>query len=87
MKRALLLVGLVLFGLVGAAQGLSPAQDAWLKATGLGPYQPATEDWQAIYDAAKAEGKVVIYSISSRIYQVVDAFKAAYPGIEVEPMT
>jgi iron(III) transport system substrate-binding protein len=84
MKRALLLVGLVLLGLVGAAQGLSPAQDAWLKAAGLGPYQPATEDWQAIYEAAKAEGKVVIYSLSSRIYQVVDAFKAAYPGIEVE---
>lgn len=84
MKRALFLVGLTLLGLVGVAQGLSPAQEAWLKAAGLGPYQPQTEDWQAIYEAAKVEGKVVIYSISSRIYQVVDAFKAAYPGIEVE---
>jgi hypothetical protein len=87
MKRALLLVGLVLFGLVGAAQGLSPAQDAWLKAASLGPYQPATEDWQAIYDAAKAEGKVVIYSLSSRIYQVVDAFKLLTQESRSKPMT
>ncbi len=71
-------------GLGGLAQELTPAQEAWLKAAGLGPYQPAVEDWQAIYEAAKAEGKVVIYSLSSRIYQVVDAFKATYPGIEVE---
>lgn len=87
MKRVVsltMLIGLVTFGLAGLAQQLTPAQEAWLKAAQIGPYQPSQEDWDAIYEAAKAEGKVVIYSLSSRIYQVVDAFKAAYPGIEVE---
>lgn len=84
MKRVFLFLGLLMIGLGGLAQELTPAQEAWLKAAGLGPYQPAMEDWDAIYQSAMAEGKVVIYSLSSRIFQVVDAFKAAYPGIEVE---
>ena len=44
----------------------------------------AAEDWDAIYAAAKKEGKVVVYSLSSRIFKAVDSFKAEYPGIEVE---
>ena len=44
----------------------------------------AMEDWDAIYEAAKKEGKVVIYSLSSRIFDAVESFKAQYPGIEVE---
>ena len=85
MKRAIL-IGLVVlaFGSVSVTQELTPAQEAWLKAAQIGPYQPATEDWDAIYQAAKAEGKVVIYSLSSRIFDAVEAFKEAYPGIEVE---
>ena len=42
------------------------------------------EDWDAIYEAARAEGKVVIYSLSSRIFDAIESFKAQYPGIEVE---
>src|SRR6056297_2718779 len=42
------------------------------------------EDWDAIYQAAKEEGKVVIYSRSSRIFDAVEGFKSKYPGIEVE---
>ncbi|MCR4391488.1 MAG: ABC transporter substrate-binding protein [Candidatus Acetothermia bacterium] len=83
----LVLVGsMLLFGAVILAQqtGLTPQQDAWLRKAQIGPYQPEVEDWDAIYQAAKAEGKVVILSLSSRIYQVVESFKAAYPGIEVE---
>ena len=44
----------------------------------------AAEDWDAIYAAAKKEGKVVVYSLSSRIFKAADSFKAQYPGIEVE---
>ena len=44
----------------------------------------AVEDWDAIYEAAKKEGKVVIYSLSSRVFDAVESFKAQYPGIEVE---
>ena len=42
------------------------------------------EDWDAIYEAAKGEGKVVIYALSSRIFDAVEEFKTMYPGIEVE---
>ena len=42
------------------------------------------EDWNAIYEAAKKEGKVVIYSLSSRIFDAVKEFNVLYPGIEVE---
>lgn len=83
------LAGLVLAGLLGVIavsdeKPITPAQDAWLKAAQLGPYRPAQEDWDAIYQAAKQEGKVVLYSLSSRYPDMVEAFKRAYPGIEVE---
>lgn len=41
-------------------------------------------DWAAIEEAARAEGKVVVYSYSSRIMDVKQTFEEAYPGIEVE---
>ena len=44
----------------------------------------AQENWDDIYKAAKSEGKVVIYSLSSRVFKAVKAFKEKYPGIEVE---
>jgi iron(III) transport system substrate-binding protein len=44
----------------------------------------AAEDWNLIYDAAKKEGKVVVYSLSSRIPEAVEGFKAQYPEIQVE---
>lgn len=44
----------------------------------------AEEDWDAVYEAAKEEGKVVIYALSSRIFDAVEEFKTMYPGIEVE---
>lgn len=39
---------------------------------------------EELYELAKAEGKVVIYSISSRMETAADSFKEKYPGIEVE---
>lgn len=42
------------------------------------------EDWDAIYEAAKVEGLVVLYCLSSRVFDIVESFKAEYPGIEVE---
>ncbi|NMB00687.1 MAG: hypothetical protein GX971_04085, partial [Firmicutes bacterium] len=62
-----------------------PAEvDTWLKEVGLGKYAPETEDWDAVYEKAKQEGRVVIYTSSSRTIQVKDEFEALYPGIEVE---
>ena len=65
-------------------KGLTAAQDAWAKAAQVGPYQPATLDWSAIQAAAVKEGKVVIYSNSSRWPDVQKTFEAKYPGVKVE---
>jgi len=63
---------------------VTPKQDAWLQSAQLGAYQPAAEDWDAIYEAAKKEGKVVFYSLSSRYPDMVERFQAAYPGVDIE---
>ena len=38
-----------------------------------------------LYELAKAEGSVVLYSISSRCTKVADSFNAQYPGVVCEP--
>ena len=59
------------------------AQTQWLKKAQLGPYAPAKQDWKAIEAAARKEGKVVIFSVSSRIFKIQKAFKEKY-GVEIE---
>ncbi|MBC8158588.1 MAG: ABC transporter substrate-binding protein [Alphaproteobacteria bacterium] len=73
---AVLAVGIVT---AGAAQ----ADEAWQKAAGIGPHAPAQQDWAAIEKAARAEGKVVIYSVSSRIAKLAKGFKEKF-GVELE---
>jgi len=63
---------------------VTAAQDAWAKAAQVGPYQPEKLDWDAIKAAAVKEGKVVVYSNSSRWSDVKKTFEAKYPGITVE---
>jgi len=67
-----------------AAGTITAKQEAWLKEAQIDKYQPAEENWDAIYDNAKKEGKLVVFCLSSRVTEVVDSFKATYPGIEVE---
>ena len=43
-----------------------------------------TESVEELYELAKKEGKVVIYSISSRMKKVKESFEAQYPGVTVE---
>ena len=74
------MVSAALLGLVATAPAL--ADDAWQKMAGVGAHAPATQDWAAIEAAAKEEGTVVIYSVSSRIAKLVDGFKEKY-GIEI----
>ncbi len=59
------------------------AQEAWLKGAQLGPYAPKSQDWEAIKNAARKEGKVVIYSVSSRIFRLQKEFKEKF-GVEIE---
>ena len=80
---ALLAVSLLITLSLGAfAQTYPQDVDAWLKEVGLGPYAPEVEDWDAIYEKAKQEGRVVIYTSSSRTIQIKDEFEALYPGIK-----
>lgn len=65
-------------------KGLSDAQVKWLKAAEMGPFAPKEQDWKAIEEAAKKEGKVLVYSASSRIPDAAKSFEAAYPGIKAE---
>lgn len=65
-------------------KGLTDAQKTWAKAAELGYYAPKTQDWAAIEAAAKKEGKVVIYSNSSRWPDIKKTFEAAYPGVVLE---
>ena len=44
-----------------------------------------TETADELYELAKAEGSVVLYSISSRCTKVADSFNAQYPGVVCEP--
>lgn len=60
------------------------AAEEWAKANGLGPYQPATEDWAAVEAAAKQEGSVCVYSNSSKIAKLVDPWNALYPDIKLD---
>lgn len=66
------------------APALSAAQEKWAKDAQLGPYAPKEQDWKAIEEEARKEGKVVVYSASSRIPDATRTFEAAYPGIKAE---
>jgi iron(III) transport system substrate-binding protein len=59
------------------------AAEEWAKANGLGPYQPAEEDWAAVEAAAKEEGSVVVYSNSSKIEKLIDPWNELYPDIKL----
>ncbi len=64
------------------AAGLG-AQDDWHKQAELGPYEAATFDAQQIYEKAKGEKEVNVYSYSSRVHQFGKTFEQQYPGIKV----
>ncbi len=57
------------------------ANEQWAKDNGVGPYQPATDDWAAIEAAAIKEGKITIYANSGGIEDMAEAWNALYPEI------
>jgi len=67
----------------GADTSLTP-NEQWAKDNGLGPYQPEADDWEAIEAAAIQEGKVTVYSNSSGIEDLFEAWEALYPEIEFD---
>ena len=67
-----------------AATGDLTAAEQWAKANGVGPYQPAVDDWAAIEAAAIKEGKVTVYANSGGVEDLPDAWYALYPDIEFD---
>lgn len=63
-----------------AKPAAGPDGAAWAEEVGLN----RTETVDELYELAKQEGKVVVYSQSSRIKDVKASFEAQYPGITVE---
>ncbi|MDR7400436.1 MAG: extracellular solute-binding protein [Armatimonadota bacterium] len=66
-----------------AAGGVNPALDRWLRDARLGPYAEPRFDEAALYQQARQEGSVTVYSYSSRIAVVARSFEQRYPGIKV----
>ena len=81
-KMATLSVFALTIGLAFTSIGTVHADSAWQKKAGVGKYAPDQQDWDAIEAAAREEGEVVIYSVSSRIAKLVDGFKERY-GIDI----
>lgn len=64
---------------------LKPAEEdmtEWEKSSNIWDWEESEEE---LYEKAKEEGKVVLYSISSRCTKIADAFNKAYPGVVCEP--
>lgn len=79
---ALLSVSLLWAGGAQETVKLSPETEAWLKSAALGKYS-VDFDESALYEAAKKEGEVVIYSYSSRVTAFGKTFEENYPGVKV----
>jgi len=82
MKAKSIIILAVIVTLLSLGDLCTPAKADWLKQARLGPHEPAQQDWAAIAAAARKEGKVVIYSVSSRIFKLQKEFKAKY-GVEI----
>jgi iron(III) transport system substrate-binding protein len=81
-----LMAVVILFSLIAACGGktTTTTSEQWAKDNGLGPYQPAEEDWAAVEAAAKKEGSVVVYANSSKFEKLIEPWNALYPDIALE---
>ena len=70
---------------VAQGKGLPKDVDKWLKENKIGPYTEDKVDYEALYQAAKKEGKIVVYASSSRgPKSLALGWYEKYPGIKVE---
>ena len=77
-KAAVIVILAMLISMIAAAT--VHADEAW-KAANIDDGSQTTEE---LYELAKGEGKVVVYSISSRMDKALAAFMEDFPGIEAE---
>ncbi len=90
MKRVSIVILMALLLAVPVAlageQTIDEATDQWLQTVNLGPYAATSVEgaYEALlYDLAKEEGEVNIYSYSSRVFKFGPTFEERYPGIKV----
>jgi iron(III) transport system substrate-binding protein len=89
MKRSLILVVAIVFLstlAVMSAWGqdkLPRETQEWLKKAELGAYEPRSYDEKQLYEKAKLEKEVAVYSYSSRVHQFGKTFESQFPGIKV----
>lgn len=57
--------------------------EEWLRRSELGAYEPKTFDPKQLYEKAKLEKEVTVYSYSSRVHQFGKTFEQQYPGVKV----
>lgn len=81
MKKTLTLIAALLLVLsLSMTVFAGVEEDQWAIDNGLN----LDESMEELYEKAKAEGKLVIYTISSRTQKIANAFAEKYPGIAVE---
>ncbi len=70
---------------VSQGKGLPADVEKWLKKNKIGPFTEDTVDYDSLYQAAKKEGKIVVYANSSRgPKSLALGWYDKYPGIKVE---
>ena len=69
-----------------SADSATERRAAWLRKAGLGAHAESPQDWDGIAEEAKREGKVTVYSSSSRLKYAAEGFMAMYPEIQVEAL-
>ena len=57
--------------------------EEWLQKSGLGSNEPKSFDEKGLYEKAKLEKEVSIYSYSSRVHEFGKTFMQQYPGVKV----
>ncbi len=67
-----------------AAEPALTAKQEWVKANMLGEFATEPQDWAAIEEAAKKEGKVVVYANTSKIEKACGIWAEKYPDIACE---
>ncbi len=89
MKRSLILALAIVFlstlvtGILWGQGKFSKETEEWLKKSELGPYETREYDEKQLYEKAKLEKEVSVYSYSSRVHQFGKSFEKQYPGIKV----
>ena len=77
---AVSLTGILLLSGCARNKQDSSGMSEWEKAAKLNAHETAAE----LYEAAKAEDVLTIYTVSSRVFDVVESFQKQYPGLLVE---